>query len=132
MSHSQFYCIMFILRRAWLNLLDERMTTGRVNQVVRFRINSAHIMYIIYSILFIQFVMFIVTYAKIVYTYILMWYIIYEWFTYYLRAYFFLIFSQNLRKLIIFDPWKHQSHKFFPKNFFKKFFQEIFISAKSK
>ena len=85
MSHLQFYCIMFIHRRAWLNLLDERMTTGRVNQVVRFRINSAHIMYIIYSILFIQFVMFIVTYAKIVYTYILMWYIIYEWFTYYLQ-----------------------------------------------
>ena len=37
MSHSQFYCIMFILRRAWLNLLDERMTTGRINQVAIFK-----------------------------------------------------------------------------------------------
>ena len=33
MSHSQFHCIPFILRHAWLNLLDERMTTGRINQV---------------------------------------------------------------------------------------------------
>ena len=34
MSHSQFHSIeLFILRHAWLNLWDERMTTGRINQV---------------------------------------------------------------------------------------------------
>jgi hypothetical protein len=33
MSHSQFQSKRFILRRAWLNLWDERMTTGRINQV---------------------------------------------------------------------------------------------------
>ena len=34
MSHSQFHSIeSFILRHAWLNLWDERMTTGRINQV---------------------------------------------------------------------------------------------------
>ena len=33
MSRSQFSCIMVILRHAWLNLRDERMTTGRINQV---------------------------------------------------------------------------------------------------
>jgi hypothetical protein len=33
MSHSQFHSKIFILRRAWLNLWDERMTTGRINQV---------------------------------------------------------------------------------------------------
>jgi hypothetical protein len=33
MSHSQFHSDIFILRRAWLNLWDERMTTGRINQV---------------------------------------------------------------------------------------------------
>ena len=34
MSHSQFHCIKsFILRHAWLNLLDKHMTTGRINQV---------------------------------------------------------------------------------------------------
>ena len=33
MSHSQFQSKWFILRRAWLSLWDERMTTGRINQV---------------------------------------------------------------------------------------------------
>lgn len=33
MSHSQFQSRWFILRLAWLNLWDERMTTGRINQV---------------------------------------------------------------------------------------------------
>ena len=33
MSHSQFQSEVFILRLAWLNLWDERMTTGRINQV---------------------------------------------------------------------------------------------------
>ena len=34
MSHSQFHSIeLFILRHAWLNLWDKRMTTGRINQV---------------------------------------------------------------------------------------------------
>ena len=33
MSHSQFHSDTFILRHAWLNLWDERMTTGRINQV---------------------------------------------------------------------------------------------------
>jgi hypothetical protein len=34
MSHSQFHCIdSFILALAWLNLLCEQMTTGRINQV---------------------------------------------------------------------------------------------------
>ena len=36
MSHSQFQSEIFILRRAWLNLWDERMTTGRINQVATF------------------------------------------------------------------------------------------------
>lgn len=37
MSHSQFYCIKsFILRHAWLNLWDERMTTGRIDQIAFF------------------------------------------------------------------------------------------------
>jgi hypothetical protein len=33
MSHSQFHCIAFILRHAWLSLWDKRMTTGRINQI---------------------------------------------------------------------------------------------------
>ena len=33
MSHSQFQSKRFILRHAWLNLWDERITTGRINQV---------------------------------------------------------------------------------------------------
>ena len=33
MSRSQFQSRRFILRHAWLNLWDERMTTGRINQV---------------------------------------------------------------------------------------------------
>ena len=33
MSRSQFQSKIFILRHAWLNLWDERMTTGRINQV---------------------------------------------------------------------------------------------------
>ena len=33
MSHSQFQSRRFILRHAWLNLWDERMTTGRIDQV---------------------------------------------------------------------------------------------------
>ncbi len=33
MSRSQFHSKIFILRHAWLNLWDERMTTGRINQV---------------------------------------------------------------------------------------------------
>ena len=33
MSHSQFHCIPFILRHAWLNLWDKHMTTGRINQI---------------------------------------------------------------------------------------------------
>ena len=33
MSRSQFQSKRFILRHAWLNLWDERMTTGRINQI---------------------------------------------------------------------------------------------------
>ena len=33
MSHSQIQRKLFILRRAWLNLWDKRMTTGRINQI---------------------------------------------------------------------------------------------------
>ena len=33
MSHPQFYCKIFTLRHAWLNLWDKHMTTGRINQV---------------------------------------------------------------------------------------------------
>ena len=33
MSRSQFQSKRFILRHAWLNLWDKRMTTGRINQV---------------------------------------------------------------------------------------------------
>ena len=33
MSHSQFHCILFIPRHAWLNLWDKHMTTGRINQI---------------------------------------------------------------------------------------------------
>ena len=33
MSRSQFQSTRFILTHAWLNLWDERMTTGRINQV---------------------------------------------------------------------------------------------------
>ena len=33
MSHLQFQSKRFILRHAWLNLWDERITTGRINQV---------------------------------------------------------------------------------------------------
>ena len=36
MSHSQFQSKGFILRLAWLSLWDERMTTGRINQVAFF------------------------------------------------------------------------------------------------
>ena len=36
MSRSQFQSRIFILRHAWLNLWDERMTTGRINQVTTF------------------------------------------------------------------------------------------------
>ena len=37
MSRSQFHSKeLFLLRHAWLNLLDERMTTGRINQVAIF------------------------------------------------------------------------------------------------
>ena len=36
MSHSQFQSSIFTLRHAWLNLWDERMTTGRINQVASF------------------------------------------------------------------------------------------------
>ena len=38
MSRSQFQSKRFILRHAWLNLWDERMTTGRINQVAIFPI----------------------------------------------------------------------------------------------
>ena len=34
MSRSQFQSKRFILTHAWLNLWDERMTTGRINQIV--------------------------------------------------------------------------------------------------
>ena len=37
MSHSQFHCIPFILRHAWLNLWDKHMTTGRINQITILR-----------------------------------------------------------------------------------------------
>ena len=37
MSHLQFQSKRFILRHAWLNLWDERMTTGRINQVAIFK-----------------------------------------------------------------------------------------------
>ena len=34
MSRTQFHSIeLFILRHAWLNLWDKRMTTGRINQI---------------------------------------------------------------------------------------------------
>ena len=33
MSHSQFQTSIFTLTHAWLNLWDERMTTGRINQI---------------------------------------------------------------------------------------------------
>lgn len=33
MSHSQFQTLIFTLTHAWLNLWDERMTTGRINQI---------------------------------------------------------------------------------------------------
>ena len=33
MSHSQFRCIILILRHAWLSLWDKHMTTGRINQI---------------------------------------------------------------------------------------------------
>ena len=36
MSRSQFQSKRFILTHAWLNLLDKRMTTGRINQVAIF------------------------------------------------------------------------------------------------
>ena len=36
MSRSQFQSKRFILRHAWLNLWDERMTTGRINQIAIF------------------------------------------------------------------------------------------------
>ena len=36
MSRSQFQSKRFILRHAWLNLWNERMTTGRINQVATF------------------------------------------------------------------------------------------------
>ena len=37
MSRSQFQSKIFILRHAWLNLWDERMTTGRINQVANIK-----------------------------------------------------------------------------------------------
>ena len=33
MRHSQFHCIAFILRHAWLSLSDKHVTTGRINQI---------------------------------------------------------------------------------------------------
>ena len=33
MSHSQFRCIILILRHAWLSLWDKHMATGRINQI---------------------------------------------------------------------------------------------------
>ena len=39
MSRSQFQSKVFILRHAWLNLWDKRMTTGRINQVDIFEQN---------------------------------------------------------------------------------------------
>ena len=41
MSHSQFRCIILILRHAWLNLADKRMTTGRINQITILKQNSS-------------------------------------------------------------------------------------------
>ena len=40
MSRSQFQSKRFILRHAWLNLWDERMTTGRINQVAILNTNA--------------------------------------------------------------------------------------------
>lgn len=40
MSRSQFQSKRFILRHAWLNLWDERMTTGRINQVATNRVST--------------------------------------------------------------------------------------------
>ncbi len=37
MSHSQFQSTTFTLTHAWLNLWDERMTTGRINQIPIFQ-----------------------------------------------------------------------------------------------
>ena len=45
MSRSQFHSIkLFILTHAWLNLWDERMTTGRINQIAIFdwRVEKIH------------------------------------------------------------------------------------------
>ena len=42
MSHSQFQSRIFILRRAWLNLWDERMTTDRINQVASYFPTAQH------------------------------------------------------------------------------------------
>ena len=40
MSHSQFHSTRsLILRHAWLNLWDERMTTGRINQIAILRVD---------------------------------------------------------------------------------------------
>ena len=42
MSHPQFHSTnLFILRHAWLNLLDKHMTTGRINQVTTDFVESA-------------------------------------------------------------------------------------------
>ena len=51
MSHSQFQSRIFILTHAWLNLWDERMTTGRINQIIiiRRRFSSSRSVEIIYS-----------------------------------------------------------------------------------
>ena len=39
MSHPQFYCKIFTLRHAWLNLRDKHMTTGRINQVIAIQLS---------------------------------------------------------------------------------------------
>ena len=38
-------CIMLILTHAWLNLWDEHMTTGRINQVTIVKRNSKHVVF---------------------------------------------------------------------------------------
>ena len=44
MSHSQFHSTkLFILRHAWLNLLSEHITAGRINQVSDENFGREHI-----------------------------------------------------------------------------------------
>ena len=50
MSRSQFQSKRFILRHAWLNLWDERMTTGRINQVAIIHTNMSLLLLLLSNI----------------------------------------------------------------------------------